>query len=104
MAANVKLIKLLTGEDLIAEVVQSNDANEVMVRNPIRVVVLPNKVDPKTPSVGFAPWADFSEDKVVAINKSHIVTTMTPIKEFINQYNGMFGGIIAPSSSGLILP
>jgi hypothetical protein len=64
---------------------------------------MPNKVDPKTPNVGFAPWAEFSDDKTFTIDKSHIIAIINPIKEFINQYNSMFGGLVVPSSN-LILP
>jgi hypothetical protein len=64
---------------------------------------MPNKMDPKTPNIGFAPWADFSEDKTFTLDKSHVLAIMNPIKEFLNQYNNMFGGLVVPSSN-LILP
>jgi hypothetical protein len=53
--------------------------------------------------VGFAPWAEFSDDKTFTIDKSHILAIINPIKEFINQYNSMFGGLVVPSSN-LIMP
>jgi len=34
---------------------------------------------------------------------SHVLCIMTPIKEFINQYNSMFGGLVLPTSN-LITP
>jgi len=97
----VKIIKLITGEELLAEVV--GDDTMVRVKNPVRIVVMPNKIDPKTPNIGFAPWAEFSDDKEFALDKSHIVAIMTPIKEFVNQYSSMFGGLVVPKSN-LILP
>lgn len=104
MAANVKILKLLTGEELLAEIMPS--ANDVCrLKNPVRIVVMPNKIDPKTPNVGFAPWAEFSEDREYTIDIRHVVCIINPIKEFINQYNSMFGGIILnPNGPGLILP
>lgn len=101
MAANVKILRLITGEELLAEVLEQG--NPVMIKNPVRVVVMPNKLDPKTPNVGFAPWAEFSDDKEFSIDKSNIVAIINPIKEFINQYNSMFGGLVVPKSN-LILP
>lgn len=101
MALNVKYIKLLNGEELVAEVLV-NDLKTVL-KNPIRLVIVPSKADPKTPSVGLAPWAEFSDDKEITIDKSHILAVMSPIQEIINQYNSIFGGIVAPSSK-LILP
>ena len=97
----VQIIKLITGEELLAEVV--GDDIMVRVKNPVRIVVMPNKIDPKTPNIGFAPWAEFSDDKEFTLDKSHIVAIMTPIKEFVNQYSSMFGGLVVPKSN-LILP
>ena len=104
MAANIKIIKLITGEELLAEVtISSPIPTSITMKNPVRIVVMPNKLDPKTPNVGFAPWAEFSEDKTFELDKAHILAIINPIKEFVNQYNTMFGGLVVPSSN-LILP
>ena len=104
MAANIKIIKLITGEELLAEVtISSPIPNSITMKNPVRIVVMPNKLDPKTPNVGFAPWAEFSEDKSFELDKAHILAIINPIKEFVNQYNTMFGGLVVPSSN-LIIP
>jgi hypothetical protein len=99
---SVQIVRLLTGEDLLGQVMPSS-FDILKIQNPVRVVVMPNKLDPKTPNVGFAPWAEFSEQKVFEIDKRHVLCIMEPIKEFTNQYNSMFGGIVVPSSS-LIIP
>jgi len=99
---NIKLLRLLTGEEILAEILSSGD-EVCRIKNPIRVIVVPNKVDPKTPSIGFSPWIEFSDDKEFTIDKSHIVVIMNPITEFVNQYNSMFGGLVLPKSN-LILP
>ena len=104
MAANIKIIKLITGEELLAEVtISSPIPTSITMKNPVRIVVMPNKLDPKTPNVGFAPWAEFSEDKTFELDKAHILAIINPIKEFVNQYNTMFGGLVVPSSN-LIIP
>ena len=95
---NVKILKLISGEELLAKVLPSS-SDIVKLENPVRVVVLPNKIDPKTPSVGFAPWAEFSDDKIFEIDKSNVLCIINPIKEFINQYNSMFGGLVLPSNN-----
>jgi hypothetical protein len=101
MAMNVKYIKLLNGEELSAEVVTED--LKTTIKNPIRLVLMPSKADPKNPQVGLAPWAEFSDDKEIVLDRSHILCIMTPIQEIVNQYNAIFGGILAPSSK-LILP
>jgi hypothetical protein len=65
---------------------------------------MPNKVDPKTPTVGFAPWVEFSEEKDFTIHKAHVIVTMKPVQEFINQYNSMFGGIVSVPTTKLLIP
>lgn len=102
MTADIKIVKLITGEELLAKILPSS-IDILKMENPVRVVVIPNKIDPKTPNVGFAPWAEFSDDKVFEVDKRHVLTVISPIKEFINQYNTMFGKLIVPNSN-LILP
>jgi hypothetical protein len=100
--SNVKLIKLFNGMDVIAELVEGSDT--ITLKNALRVVVMgPSKADPTTPQVGLAPFAEFSEDKEVMLDKSHILCIMNPINELVTQYKSIFGGIIAPSTR-LIMP
>lgn len=102
MATNIKILKMISGEELLAEVTKETDTH-LDVKNVVRVVIMPTANNPKNPTVGFAPWADFSDEKEFTIHKAHVIVTMKPITEFANQYNSMFGGIVAPSSK-LIIP
>jgi hypothetical protein len=99
---SVKILKLITGEELLAKVLPSS-ANLVKMENPVRIVIMPNKLDPKTPNVGFAPWAEFSDDKIFEIDKSHVVAIITPISQFVTQYSSMFSGLVLPTSN-LLMP
>lgn len=102
MATNLRLIRLISGEELMAEVL-SETTTDIKLKNPIRVVIVPSKTSATTPTVGFAPWIEFSDEKEFTIHKAHVIVTMKPVQEFVNQYNSMFGGIVAPSSK-LIIP
>lgn len=99
---SAKIIKLITGEELLAEIMPSSESI-CKIKNPVRIIVMPNKMDPKTPNIGFAPWAEFSDDKEFTLDRSHVLAIMTPINEFVNQYNSMFGGLVVPKSN-LIIP
>lgn len=103
--SDIKLIRLLSGEEIIAEVFPPKfDAlGKIVIRNPVKVVLIPNKLDPKTPNIGFAPWMEFTDDKEIKLNENTVVCVTTPIKEFLNQYQSMFGKVITPTS-GLVLP
>jgi hypothetical protein len=92
MAANVRLIKFLGGEEILAEVL-SEETTTLTVKNVVRVVVIPDQLNPKTPQVGLAPYLQFSDDKELTFNRNLIVTTATPLTDFVNQYNSLFGGI-----------
>ena len=92
MAANVTLIKFLGGEEILAEVL-SDEATTLTVKNAVRIVVIPDQLNPKSTQVGLAPYLQFSDDKELTLNKTLIVTTATPLTDFVNQYNSLFGGI-----------
>ncbi len=94
---NIKIVRLLNGEDLIGEVIAQDDLT-VQLKNPLRVVYVPSKANPEQPTVGLGPYAEFSDEKVFTFNRSHVTVIYTPIKEFINQYNSMFGGLVVPNS------
>lgn len=101
----VKLVRLLTGEELLAEVI-SEAGLKIEIKNPIRVVVMPSR-DPNSdrPTVAFAPWMEFADEQNFTLDKSHVLAIMIPIKEFIAQYQKAFSEIVTPVDSGkLILP
>lgn len=94
---NIKILRLSTGEEILGEVAEENSSS-LKIKNPVRVIVVPSKADPNNPSVAFAPFIQWSDDKVLTLNANHVITTATPITEFINQYNGMFGGLVVPQT------
>ena len=100
---NLMILRLSTGEEILGEVT-SNSGQVMTVKNPVRVVMVPSKADPKNPSVAFAPFMQWSDDKELTLNANHVIVTATPIAEFVNQYNGMFGGLVVPPKTGLITP
>jgi len=101
MAANIKILKLISREDILGEVLNETDST-IKIKNPVRVIVVPSKTSPQNPQVAFAPWAEFTEQKEFTIHKAHIVVSMEPMKDFINNYNQMFGGVILPTSKLIV--
>lgn len=98
----IKLVRLITGEELIVETVKDS-ADELVFKNPIRVIVVPNRTNAQNPSIGFAPWNEFTDDDTFTVKKEHILVVMNPIKEFKEQYVKTFSKIITPTSS-IIMP
>lgn len=99
---NLKILRLSTGEEILGEITEEN-TSQVKVKNPVRIMMVPSKADPQNPNIGFAPFMQWSEEKELTLNANHVIVTATPITEFVNQYNSMFGGIVVPKS-GLITP
>lgn len=97
MATNLKLIRFLGGEEILAEVLEMQD-DLVKVKNAVRIVVIPDQLNPKNPQIALAPYLQFSDDKELILNAGLVVTTATPLTEFVNQYNSLYGGIQLPSS------
>ena len=97
MANNVKLIKFLGGEEIVAEVVSETE-NTLEVKNAVRIVVIPDQLNPKSPQVGLAPYLQFSDTRELSFNRNLVVTTAVPLTDFLNQYNSLFGGIQIPNS------
>lgn len=110
MAQNTKILKMLNGELLIAEVLDSGsalggDKTKVRIRSPMKIVIIPTRTDPNNPSIGLAPWPEFTEDKEFTLERSHVVTIVEPIKEFVSQYSSMLSGLVLPSGgSKLFVP
>lgn len=96
---NIKLVKLLNGQDIIADVVEKTD-DFVKMKNALRVIIMgASSIDPNTPQVGLAPFSEFSDDKEITLDTNHILCIMNPVEDMTNQYRSIFSGIITPKSS-----
>ena len=97
---NIKIIKLLTGEELIGDV--EDKGLSYSVKNAVLIALVPSRTNPQQPSIGLAPWMPYAENEPVMISKQSIVYEAKPIKEMINNYNSIFGGIITPPKTLLV--
>ena len=98
---NIKIVRLSTGEEIIGEVM-ADTKTDLTLKNPVRILVIPT-ADQKNPKVGFGPFTQWTEDKELTLNKNCVTTVATPVADFVNQYNSVFGGIVVPNSK-LITP
>jgi hypothetical protein len=95
---NVKLFRIVTGEEVIAEIV-SEDENSVTIKNGL--VVLPTGQ-----SVGFAPWATVidSDNPNLVVSRNHIVYIADVDSGVNKKYNEIYGSkLITPEDKKLIL-
>jgi membrane-anchored protein YejM (alkaline phosphatase superfamily) len=95
---NCKLIRIVTGEEIIAEVLSETD-DTITVQNGL--VVLPS-----AQGVGFAPWATVisKDEPEIEMSKNHIVYVVALQDDVSKKYNEMFGSkLITPDAKKLIV-
>lgn len=97
--SEVKCIKLLTGEEVIAEYSKIGDSIKMV--NPLRVSMVAS-MSGSQPNFGFSPFPMVSNDKEITVHESHVIYICNPAEEFLVQYNEIFSKIITPSK-GLIV-
>ena len=86
-AVDVKIVKLLSGEELIGMF----DEEKHTIKNP--VVMIP--VDKE--KIAFSPWMPYSADKEFQLKEEQVSVIATPSKTITNEYNRAFGsGIVMP--------
>lgn len=95
---DVKLIRLVTGEEIIAELI-SEDENSITVKNGL--VVIPNGQ-----GVGFAQWATVidPDNPEVTVKQQHVVYIVPVQEDVSSKYNEMFGSkLVTPGKKKLIV-
>lgn len=98
--ANIVLLKLSTGEELLTELL-TGGTNALQIKRPLRIVVIPGKNTSQT-NVGLIPWVQFTMDETMSVDRDHIMVIANPLPEFITQYRAAFSTIALPQKSSLI--
>lgn len=101
---NIKIIKLVTGEELIGEVVEAHHTLDGNIDYEIKDVAIVQMVPTQT-GVGLSlfPFAPYTEDKTHIFRGRHIILSMDPGIELINNYNKMYGSGIQIASAGSLI-
>ena len=89
---NVKLIRMWSGEDVIADLIEEKEESVVFC-NPIMMVPTGNG------QMGFAPWSPLLKEKgeQLEVTKKYIVYIADTQTEIVEQYEQMFSIIKSPS-------
>ena len=103
---DVFALKLISGEDVVSEIVETDDKSVYMLKDPIALAYMQDKEG--RPQIGFAPFPMHSEQdrsgKKVAIDKRHVVYFYTPNEHLVSSYKNIFGkGIVLPPKKSLIM-
>ena len=97
MTDNVMIVKLVTGEEVIADVTNSIDGKNILIENPLLVVLQPRE-DGRGFGVMLVPFAMGAEGRL-SISVDKIIFVSSPKKELLEQYRKVFSKIqIAPAN------
>lgn len=90
---SVKLIRLISGEFLMADVESDlNSLESVTLRDPV-VLMLSKE------SVGLAPFNPFGTEDTLVINGQHVLYVTEPQEDLLSEYNRAFSRIQIASAS-----
>ena len=85
----IKIVKLITGEELIADVTGGDIT--LTLSKPCVLQMVPSRQNPDQPMMGMFPYAPYTEDHSIDVDVGKIVWDAKPVKELYNQYNSAFG-------------
>jgi hypothetical protein len=93
---NIKLLRLVTGEDVLTEIVDAGDI-AYKIKNPLIVYIRPTETG--VPTVGMSQWIPYSADKEFIIKNDKVVVVSEPAEDIRGQYDRVFGsGIVLATS------
>ena len=87
----VKLIRMWSGEDVIADIVKET-ADVLVITDPI--VAVPSN---QQGQIAFAPWSPLVKKDKLEVVMTYVVYIADPQDDIIEHYNSMFGKISKPT-------
>ena len=95
----VKLLRLKSGEDIVAEHVQGKIGQNITIENPAMLMPMGDGRGNQV-QVGLAPWMPFSAEKRFDVPGDWVLLLTEPAPDIVNNYNQIFGsGIVVPQVS-----
>tara|TARA_B100001142_G_C14259695_1_gene626535 strand:+ start:1018 stop:1311 length:294 start_codon:yes stop_codon:yes gene_type:complete len=95
---NAKLIRIMTGEEVVAELVSETE-DSITIKNGLVVI-------PQAQNVGFAPWATVisKDNPEITVSKSHVIYMVEVDESVRTKYNEIFGSkLVTPDEKKLII-
>lgn len=95
---NVKVLKLLSGEEIVAEVV--DEGSFYTLKNPVKFVMTP--VNQNQMGVEMHPYIMLSKDDFVELSKDFVIAVCNPVDEISDSFKNQFSDIVVPPEKRLI--
>jgi hypothetical protein len=98
----IEVIKLVTGEEIVGDT--KYEQNKVIVKKPCAVMLVNSKSTPDQHSMALIPYAGYTKDHIIHIDKRSIVWNAELQDDVYNQYNAIFGTGIQIVSGDVPMP
>ena len=92
----VKLVRMWSGEDVIADIVEES-SDSIVITDPI--VAVPS---PQQGNIAFAPWSPLHKKGKIKVSEKYVVYIGEPQEEIIEDYKTMFGKISTPTKKYVV--
>jgi hypothetical protein len=97
--SDVKILRLTTGEDVIAKVKHNTDSGTITLRQPF--VIIPHQQGPGKPvQLMMTLYSPYSKENSVDLKDANIISMVDPKEEILKSYQQNTSSILTPS--GLI--
>lgn len=90
---NVKLIRMSSGEDVLAELLEERGRDSIVIQNALVAVPAGNG------QIGFAPWSPIlsQTQKELVVDRRFVVYVADADEGVLEYYDKMFSPIVKPS-------
>lgn len=94
---NVKLIRMVSGEEVIAKVVDES-GGDYLVKNP--AILLPAGQG----RLAVVPWLPYAEAETMTIPSKIVGFVVIPKPDLVREYTDMTSGLLLPNNKSLSTP
>jgi F0F1-type ATP synthase alpha subunit len=97
---NVKILKLITGEELIGKVVDEGEIG-IVIDDPANIHMAPTQ-DSRM-QLYLIPYAPYADKDQFTLKPQHVIMQYEPNTDLLNKYNSMFGSGIQIAGAGRMM-
>jgi hypothetical protein len=84
---NIKIVRLVTGEDVLADFIEDSSDGTALLSNPMRLVF--KRMPTGQNAMHISPWLpiELIEENIAQIHCADILTVVNPKEELVDHYN-----------------
>lgn len=98
--ANIKCLKLISGDEIIADIDEGIEGL-VILKKPLQIMMIPNQNNQF--GIGLAPFCPYAKDDVIPLRSGAVLSIFEPETGMLNEYNSRYGsGLVVPESKIIV--